>query len=288
MRVLPYELIQDYRLQTFRLAPGLRLKDRDEAVQFVNQRGFVLFWPINGVTYPSLWTAVAGDRPVADAHDDPGHITWRWKDSLVGSRAWYYAKVLRKKATMIAIPVVPYFYALTENYGDPEEDYLILYQQGRMTQEAKIIYETLLDHGALDTVALRKAAHMTSQESESRFNKAITDLQADFKILPVAVTQAGAWRYAFAYDLVTRQYPEIIDQTRFITEKQARQKLAEVYFLSLGAAPLNDFVRFFGWQRQDCEQAVNALEESGILHRHIEVQQFPGEWIASNKIVNVG
>lgn len=244
---LPKEALDSYRAHTFRLLPGMRLKDRDDAVQFVNDRGFVCFWPITGVVLPSLWSAVAGDRPVADAHDDPGHVTWGWKDALLGQRAWYYAKVLRKKATMIAFSALPYFYALSENFGVPEEDYLTLYHQGRLTAEAKAVFEALLDHGPLDTIALRKAARLSSPENEGRFNKAIADLQADFKVLPVGVTQAGAWHYAFAYDVTHRQYPELIEQTRFITEEQAREVLAALYLRSVGAAQERDFSRLFGW-----------------------------------------
>ena len=284
MPALNLERLQTYRAATYHLRPDLRVTTKDQAVDFVNERGFVYFWPIKDVTMPSLWAAVAGDRPVPDEHDDPGHVTWRWKDEMLGARRWYYAKVLRKKSTMIALPEVPFFYALSANYGSPEDDYLILYQQGRLTQEAKTVYETLLDQGPLDTVALRKAARMTSRESETRFNKAITDLQADFKIVPAAVTQAGAWRYAFAYDLVTRQYPELIDQTRFISDSQARQQLTERYFLSVGAALFSDLVRFFGWHRQEGEKAIDALVASGSLVRNIEVDHYPGEWIAVSEM----
>src|SRR3990172_5888240 len=126
MTLLPADHLAVYRAGTFRLTPGMRLASRDEAVEYVKQRGFIYFWPIRGVLLPSLWVATAGDRPVADAHDDPGHITWRWKDSLLGSREWYYAKVLRRKATMISQSVAPYFYALSQNYGSPEDDYLTL------------------------------------------------------------------------------------------------------------------------------------------------------------------
>ena len=209
MTPIPFELIRSYRADTFHLRPGQRLASQDEAVAFVNQRGFVYFWPIRGIQLPSLWVAAAGDRPVADAHDDPGHVTWGWKDSLLGSRQWYYAKVLRKKATMIAPGIAPYFYALSENYGSPEDDYITLYEQGRMTLEAKSVYQAILDNGPLDTVALRKAARLSSPDSETRFNKALADLQAGFLVVPVAVTQAGAWHYAFAYDIVARHYPEI-------------------------------------------------------------------------------
>lgn len=281
---IPYELIRSYQAKTFRTAPGLRISSREQAVDFVNQRGFVLFWPIKGINYPSLWTAVAGDRPVADEHDDPGHVTWGWKDSLLGSRVWYYAKALRKRSTMISLLVVPYFYALTENYGSPEEDYLTLYEQGRLTQEAKAVYEALLDQGPLDTIALRKAARLTSKDSETRFNKALVDLQVDFKILPVAVTQAGAWHYAFAYDIVTRHYPDLIDQTRFISERQAYRKLAELYFLSMGAAQLRDVVKFFSWSVKDAERAVDELHQARIVSKDIQIENQPGKWIVINEL----
>ena len=137
---------------------------------------------------------MAGDRRVADAHDDPGHVTWGWKDNALGKRIWYYGKILRKKATMIDLDVAPYFYALSENYGDPEEDVLIQYHEGHLTQEAKIIFESLLDNGPLDTISIRRLTRMTSKESNSRFDRAISLLQSDFKILPVGISDAGAWR----------------------------------------------------------------------------------------------
>ena len=68
--------LQALRTRTFNLPPQKRVSSPAAALTFVNKRGFVYFWPIKGIDLPSLWTAVAGDRPVADKHDDPGHITW--------------------------------------------------------------------------------------------------------------------------------------------------------------------------------------------------------------------
>lgn len=280
MPSLSLERLQRYRAGTFRLLPRQRLKTRDEAVEFVNQRGFVYFWPIRGITLPNLWTAVAGERPVADAHDDPGHVTWGWKDGLLGSRQWYYAKVLRKRATMIAMPVAPSFYALSENYGAPEDDYLTLYEQGRLTQEAKAVYEAVLDEGPLDTIALRKAARLSSPENEGRFNKALADLQADFKLVPVAVTEAGAWHYAFAYDIVARHYPELPEQAHAIGERQAQRTLAELYFRSVGAASVGDVTKLFGWRAAAAQRTANELVQAGILMDHVEVEKQAGVWLA--------
>lgn len=284
----PFEPVQSYRMKTFRLAPGLRLTDRDQAVAYVNELGFVYFWPIKDILYPSLWTAVAGDRPVADAHDDPGHVTWGWKDSLLGGSAWYYAKILRKRATMISFELVPYFYALSENFGSPDEDHLILYEQGRLTQEAKAVYEAILDQGPLDTVALRKAARMTSKESDARFNKALTDLQVDFKLVPVAVTQAGAWRYAFAYDIPARHYPQIPEQARYIGELDARRKLAACYYAAVGAAPAAHLARLMGWSTADTVQTVEHLGQIGVLRTGLRFLHQPGEWAALASLVVPG
>ncbi len=280
MKEISQKSLQKYRAKTFRLLPGERLKTRAEAVEFVKQRGFVYFWPIKDITLPSLWTAVAGDRQVADAHDDPGHVTWGWKDALLGGEAWYYAKVLRKRSTMVSFDAAPYFYALSENYGSPEDDYLTLYEQGRLTQEARVVYEALLDEGPLDTIALRRKTHMTSRSSDSRFNRALADLQADFKIVPMAVTQAGAWRYAFAYDLVARHYPELPEQARHIQENQARVELTRLYFRSVGAAQMRDVLMLFRWRPRDCQRALDTLVGEGALKQGLTLEKQDGEWIA--------
>jgi len=283
--MIPFEPIQAYRVKTFCLRPGSQIKTRQEAVDFVNLRGFVYFWPIKDITFPSLWTAVAGDRPVADAHDDPGHVTWGWKDSLIGSHEWYYAKVLRKRATMISMEIAPYFYALSENYGAPEDDHITLYEQGRMTLEARSVYQAILDNGPLDTVALRKASRLSSPESEGRFNKALADLQAGFLIVPVAVTQAGAWHYAFAYDIVARHYPEIAERARYIGELDARRKLVNLLSFSLGAVQARNVTMLFGWGNEVSQAAIQYWVEAGHLSAGIQIEGQPGEWFILRKLV---
>ena len=67
MPMLSPQKVEAYQQKTFRLKPADRLKNVEAAVDFVDERDFVFFWPISGVTLPSLWAAVAGNRPVADA-----------------------------------------------------------------------------------------------------------------------------------------------------------------------------------------------------------------------------
>jgi hypothetical protein len=265
MTQLSRDQLGTYRTRTFRLSPGLRLGTLTAAIQFVNERGFIYFWPIKGVDLPSLWTAVAGSRPVADQHDDPGHVTWGWKDEMLDKRQWYYAKLLRGKATIVALDVVPYFYALSENYGDPEHDYLQLYEDGLLSQPARVIYEAILREGPLDTVNLRRKIHMTSKSSNSPFERGLIELQRDLKILPVGVAHTGAWRYSFIYELVHRHYPDLPEQARTITRTLARQKLVMLFFDSVGAATASDVRRLFQWKPKEVNRTLDALVETGQL-----------------------
>lgn len=275
--------LQALRARTFNLPPQKRVSTPAQALTFVDKRGFVYFWPIKGVDLPSLWVAVAGNRPVADAHDDPGHITWGWKDNALDKKIWYYGKILRGKATMISLEIAPHFYALSENYGDPEEDYLIAYREGRLPQAAKQVYEALLDKGAMHTIDLRKEAKL-SNAKDSEFNKALEYLQKDFKILPVGVAQAGAWKYSHVYAITTSHFPELSEQARKITESQARAKILELYFNMVGAAQVRDVNKLFGWGTEVVKRAVGKLVESGKL----KVAGHPkhaGEWVAAKEVV---
>ena len=275
--------LNTHRARTFRLPPAPRVASPKSALDFIEERGFIYFWPIKGIDLPSLWTAVAGNRVVADKHDDPGHITWGWKDRALGKKTWYYAKILRKKATMISLDIAPYFYALSENYGSPEEDYLLAYDEGRLTQAAKQVYEALLNEGPLNTIDLRRAAKLANAK-ESEFNKALEVLQSDFKILPIGVSEAGAWKYSFIYEIVPRHYPDLPERARKIGEREARTKLIELFFESIGTAQEGDANKLFGWKKELTSRTIAGLIEKQKLIESEHPKQ-KGKWLALPKLV---
>ena len=283
MSTIVLKKLNTHRARTFRLPPSPRVSSPKAALDFIKERGFIYFWPIKGIDLPSLWTAVAGKRVVADKHDDPGHVTWGWKDRALGKKTWYYAKILRKKATMISLDIAPYFYALSENYGSPEEDYLLAYDEGRLTQAAKQVYEALLNEGALNTIDLRRAAKL-SNAKESEFNKALEVLQADFKVLPIGVAEAGAWKYSFIYEIVPRHYPDLPERARMISERAARTKLIELYFESVGAAQESDANKLFGWKKELTARTINGLVEKRKLVESEHPEQ-KGKWLALSKLI---
>ncbi len=282
--VIPLKIINDYRDKIYRYPKRLRLKNANQAVNFVNERGFIFFWPIKGIELPSLWCTVAGNRSVPNNHDDPAHITWRWKDNLLDKKRWYYARILRKRITVISLDLVPNFYALSPNYGTPEEDYLLEYQQGKLTQEEKMVYETLLDNGPMNSLMLRKEAHLSSTENASRYNRALDNLQRDFRILPVGIAEAGAWRYSYIYEPVHTFFPDLVDQAYQIKESQARYNILESYFKSVGVARFKDMIKLFRWDKKDLTRTLDKLTSADTIKDDLMLEKSPDAWYVLSEI----
>jgi uncharacterized protein YcaQ len=205
---------------------------------------------------------------------------------MLGKKRWYYSRLLRKRNTIISLDTIPYFYALSPNYGSPEEDYLEEYEAGRMAMEARQVYEAILNKGPLDTIALRRESRLSSSESDGRFNKALTDLQVNLRILPIGVAEVGAWNYAFIYEAVHRHMPEIVENARFIQEPQAHRLLAELFFKSVGWAPAKNVQRLFGWPPPIIAQVLEDLVQRGIITPDVEL---PGQAVNGyilNELIN--
>ena len=254
--------LEAYRARTYRIEQGLQTLQ--DAIAFVEERGFVTLWPIKGIELPSLWTAVAGSRPVASEHDDPGHITWSWKDQMLDQRRWYYAKQIRGKATFVSLEVLPNFYVLSQREADLD-DYRQVYRAGKLSNEALKIADAILEHGPLDSLQLRRKAGLSRAESKTRFDRGLTELQRGLWILPVGIAEAGAWRYAFIYELLDRWYPELPSQAGMLRRIHARELLVERYLKAVGVASENDIRKVFQWKRADLNEVLSSLCGHGRL-----------------------
>ena len=270
----------------YRRTPERRLHTVEEARAFVEDVGFCHFWPIKGVETPNLFHAIAGRvRPVPMEHDDPDiSKCWGWKDQALDKRWWYYAKFLRRRATLVSLEMLPYFYALSENYGSLD-DYLQAYEDGLMTAEARAIYEAILENGPLDTVRLRREARMSSEGAKSRFDRVLVELQVGLKVLPIGVARTGAWNYAFTYELFQRWFPEVPGQARAIKRSEARRALVSRYLDNVVAADRKMIAKVFHvlkWTSRELDRTLVALLEEDVI-REIEVEGQEKPQLASTR-----
>lgn len=262
--------IVTYREMSFRTTPALRIQTQQQGIDFINQRGFILFHPAKDLEFPSLWAAKAGNRPVPNEHDDPGHVTWTWKDELLGRRKCYYNRLLGQKMSFVSNDLLPSFYRFSQNF-EYENDYLLQYQKGEMSYEAKRLYECLLEKGPLDTLALRKMAGLSGKENQYRYSKTLYWLQTKMMVMPIGIAEVGRWKYGFILDIVPRYLVDLPDLSLSIKERFAREQILEALFLSLGACSESKINKILGWSLQEIAVTISDLREKGVVTPGVEV-----------------
>jgi hypothetical protein len=288
-QTIALDWIAEQRAYRYRRTPARRVKTIEGARAFVDEIGFCHFWPIKDIEMPNLLHAIAGRvRRVPAQHDDPdGSRCWGWKDQSLGKKWWYYAKLLRRRATLVSLDLLPSFYACSSNFGELD-DYLQEYQDGMLTSEAKQIYEALLEHGPLHTIRLRKEARMSADSAKSRFERALAELQVGLKVLPIGIAQAGAWRYAFIYEIVQRHFPNLPQQAQRIKRSEARQNLVLTYINNVVGAERNMIRRAFhilDWTPIELDYTLEALVEQGAIHR-VKVKELASTLLVSAAAVS--
>lgn len=263
MNTLSLASISESREYRYRRTVDRAVASPEQARAFVNDIGFCFFWPIKDIEMPSLFHAIAGRvRDVPNEHGDPDiSRSWGWKDNALGKRWWYYGKLLRRRATLISLDLLPYFYAASENFGDLT-DYLDEYQDGLLSAEAKDIYEALLEWGPLETIRLRRESRMSAESAKSRFNRALVELQVGLKVIPVGVADAGAWHYSFIYDILQRHFPKVPEKARSIGRMQAQELLIARYLHNAVAVDRGMVQKIFytmKWTPREIEHIIDRM-----------------------------
>ena len=273
---LSWHEIAAWRDRRYRRQGERRLRSEDQARQFVDEVGFCFLFPAPGVEMPSLWEAINGkSRDVPKNHYDHAlGLAWSWKDSLPERRAVWYGKLLRSKPMFVSLGLLPAFYALSENFGELD-DYQQQFADGRMSHEARAVYEVLLAGGPLSTNVIRKQAGMFGKgEIARRFERAIVELQQDLKIVKCGTSEDNRWKYCYVYDLLLRRHPEVAAAARALSTRQARQQLLLRYLDNVAAAPLPALQRLFGWEAEALGRTVDELLAAGRL-REVAVPDLP-------------
>jgi hypothetical protein len=265
MESRPERLLAE-RERRFRRQPELRVQDEEQAARFIDEVGLCVLFPVQRMELPSLWEAINGcSRPLPRHHDDDAlGKAWRWKDTLPARGRVYYGKLLRGKATLLTLDLLPSFYALSPNYGGAE-DYLQEYEAGRLSREARAICDVLLERGALPTGDLRRLAHLSSRSQKYRFERAIAELQQKLMLAKVDTADAGPWHYSYVYDLFVRAYPVQVEAARFLTPRRAQGTILRWYVHTAVMASPAYLCWLFGWRQDAVDRAAADLVEAGEL-----------------------
>ncbi len=229
-----------------------RVKTAVDAVRFLDAAGFCMLFPVKNVPLASLYYAMARRLPVT--WDSYTAKLWEWKDQLPRKRRAFYAKYFKSRGTFISLKFLPHFLAMRESVAAPK-DAGRFYAAGRISHDARAIWEALAEHGPLATLELRHACKMESREGNARFKKAVLELQCLLIVTHFGAEQeTSAWA-SNRFELVSRAFPKAFSAARRITPEAARAALARKYLSLYPDAPLVQLVRLFGWPKALAETA---------------------------------
>lgn len=233
-----------------------------QAVRWIEHVGFAwLFASRTAPELPSLYEAVKGRRGAQiDDWDADADMLWAWKNDLPATKSAYYGKALCGRPTLVSLKLFPYLYALAGN-----EDFARAYAHGAVSYEAKKIYDVLARSGPQPTMNLRRAAGLDSRGGQTRYHRALDELQRKLFILPIGATnETGAWPSQI-FELVTRWFPEQTAQARELDSRSARQALVQKYLQTVIASKPAVIARVFGLAREQTSETLDALAARRLI-----------------------
>jgi hypothetical protein len=231
-----------------------------EAVKYIDATGYCMLFPVANVPLPSLSYPATRRKPHDEmVWDKYAVMLWRWKDELPRRRRAFYAKYFRARGTFISLKLLPHFLAMREAVVEPD-DHERFYAEGRIREDARVIWEALEEHGPLATLELRHACKMDTKAGNVRFKRAILDLQCLLVAVHFGAEQETAAWASGRYELTCRAFPKETAAARHIEPEEARAKLAAKYLEWHTDAPPAQLARLFGWAKAE---AMAAMKDAG-------------------------
>jgi hypothetical protein len=234
-----------------------RILTPGEAVRFIDATGFCMLFPVRNVPLPSLYCAATHRNPHAEFKwDRYSEMIWKWKSSIPQRKRAFYGKYFRGRGTFISLKQLPYFLAMHETAIE-SDSYREFYSSGRISENARAIWEALATHGPLATLELRNVAKMDSKAGNIRFKRAMAELQCMLIVVHFGTEQETAAWASGKFELVCRAFPKETAAARAITPEAARRALAAQFLALSPGTPPKEIARLFGWTK---DETIAALE----------------------------
>jgi len=229
-----------------------RVETPSEATRFMEAVGYCLLFPSKGLALPSLYFAMARRKPLTwDKHSVK---LWEWKDQLPRKGRAFYAKYFKGRGTFIALNMLPSFLAM-EASAAGTQDAAAFFAAGRISAEARDIWQALEGLGSLPTLELRHACKMETTAGNKRFKKAMLELQRLLVVVHFGAEQETAAWASGRFEHTARAFPREIKLANNISAGEARGAIAGKYLEWHPGADAMLLARLFGWSKEDAQTA---------------------------------
>jgi uncharacterized protein YcaQ len=158
------------------------------------------------------------------------------------------------------------FFALSESAFHDIEDMEYIHRIGKLSRLELEIYSLLISSGPLDSISMRDRLLTSPAFSTSDFNRSLENLQRNFQVIPIGISDKGRWHYAYLYDTVEHYYPEKLKNAYKISKGLAREIILSAYLLSIGIATFSDMKKLLGWDANEIQQTLDSLQNAGMIY----------------------
>lgn len=250
------EAIEEFRDETWRRTPELRVEKPAEVEHWIDELGFASTLTDARKPGPSLYVAVCGRR---DAHmprnvqkDPEASAAWVLKDEVMRRGKVYYGKLLRGRATLASRSLLPAFHTL---FGIPKRE-----ERERLSGDALAVLKVLRKEWEMGTADLRSESGVRDRAT---FTRAVDELQACLKVVPGEVLYVP--KFTYIWYLAEGRFAEELSQK--MTRERALAEVARAYLRGAGQTVRAELSRVTGLSRADAGKGNHALVDEGYATR---------------------
>lgn len=248
--------LREYRCRVWRAGPGAGVRSLRGAAAFVKQVGLCLLFGCEEIPLPKL-----------ELCGPPDFEWWEWKDRLQERRQAYLGRVIRRKATLVSLDLLPAFLGLYYASGGVEV-YDEEHHHGRLSEDAWRIGEHLSCHGPTPVDRLRRSLMPPGPAGTRRFHRALDEMQEKFKTVTVGRVQKH-WSVRVVGLLSEWAQPQALREAHALARRPgaARGRILERAVRAAGALGVREAASLFGWPRTETERAATLVARSGAARR---------------------
>ncbi len=249
-----------------------RVRTQSQFSRLLDRVGLCLIFGSEAVPLPKVYDV---------AREDCGSW-WNWKDHLQAKKAAYLGRLIRGKATLVAMGMLPAFLALHYEQGGcasyDEEHYY-----GRLTQAAKWICDRLDAQGPCQAGELRKFMKRQHGTGTAAHQRALLELQRRFKVVTVGlVDQHWGMRLIGLFE---RWVPREVERAaRKLGPEEARAAIVERIVRTAGAMPAPVLTRTLRWPPAETARVVDSLARTGIIRTEFCPRRKQRRWIVHHAL----
>ena len=269
-KIISKKQIRGHQQRLWRTGRGRRLRTLQQTANFLDEVGMCLLFACRDIPLPKIYDCAGDD---AD--------WWAWKDLLQQGKRAYNGRLVRRKATLVSMKLLPAFYAAYLKAGGHamyEEEYY----WGKLGVLANRVAQYLDKNGPTPADMLLRTIMPPGKQHTRRFHSALFELQAKFKIVSVGL-EDKSWGVRVLDLFINWVPPKVERGAENMSRDEAIQRISTAFVHTAGAVPEAMLSRMFGWARAETLCSVDSLVSTGRLHRE-RVRGERGMWLVSPRI----